>query len=141
MNFKTNTDERADFQIAPMLDIVFLLLVFFIATYAMAQMERELSVTIPEAAKADEPIARINEIVVNLTTAGELRINQQTMTLVDLQARLKRLAGFGSLPGVIIRADADCPMRYVVAVMGVCREMNVPDIFMSAVTHADTGGR
>ena len=55
MNFSRDDQEQHDFQIAPMLDIVFLLLIFFIVTYAMAQVENEMgaAVAVPAATPSE----------------------------------------------------------------------------------------
>ena len=140
MNFSKGPSEQPEFQMAPMIDIVFLLLVFFLATYAMAQMERELTVTVPKADAADDAVARVNELVVNISATGGLIVNQQGMTLEGLRERLRRLSEYGGLPGVIIRADENCPHKFVVAAMGVCRDMQAPHIFVSALT-AEKGAR
>ncbi|MHC4885741.1 MAG: biopolymer transporter ExbD, partial [Planctomycetota bacterium] len=49
MNFSTTNESQHDFQIAPLIDIVFLLLVFFVVTPSMGYLEREMSVSLPEA--------------------------------------------------------------------------------------------
>ena len=49
MKFQTTEPESAAFPLAPMIDVVFLLLIFFIATMQFSQSERELNVSVPVA--------------------------------------------------------------------------------------------
>jgi biopolymer transport protein ExbD len=131
MNFSNNDDVQHEFQIAPMIDIVFLLLVFFVVSYAMAQMERELAINLPESEKASASTSRINQIVVNVSVSGEVIVNKRKMSCSQLEERLERIASFGDAPAVIIRADADCRHRYVVRVMDTCAKAKVKQILFS----------
>ncbi len=132
MNFQGPDDGQQEFQIAPMIDIVFLLLVFFIVSYSMAQIEREMGIQLPRAETATEQSSRRNEVVVNLGPEGDLIVNRQAMQYDELQRRLQRLAQFGGAPDVIIRADENCPHGYVIRVMDVCQKADVTNIFFRA---------
>ncbi|MHC4886104.1 MAG: ExbD/TolR family protein, partial [Planctomycetota bacterium] len=114
-----------------LIDIVFLLLVFFVVTTSMGYLEREMSVSLPEAQSATKAESRYNEIVVNITKAGTVVVNRATLTPKRLEERLKRLAALadGAVPGVIIRADEDCPHKHVVRVMDVCARASVKHVF------------
>ena len=64
MKFQTREPESADFPLAPMIDVVFLLLIFFIATMQYAQKERELNVSVPVAEEGADARQTVGEIIV-----------------------------------------------------------------------------
>lgn len=131
MNFRPNDEAQHEFQIAPLIDIVFLLLIFFIATYALAQIERELDVKLPDSKSAEQQVSRLNDLVVNIGPDGNIVVNRQALETADLLQRLQRLATFGTVPNVIIRADEACQHKFVVRVMDVCAAANVQNIYFS----------
>ncbi|MFH0910950.1 MAG: biopolymer transporter ExbD [Planctomycetota bacterium] len=132
MKFSPSEEIRPEFQITPMIDIVFLLLIFFVVTYAMAQVEQEIGITLPQAEAAEEASSRIHQIVVNIAADGTLSVNRQAMSPQDLLDRLERLYNLapGTPPVVIIRADESCRHKHVVAVLDVCAKAKIRHIFI-----------
>lgn len=128
MNFNAGDETQSDFQIAPLIDIVFLLLVFFIVSYSMAQIEYEMGIELPKAKAGEPQSTRLNELVVNIGPDGDIVVNRQSMTRAGLLARLRRLQEFRSLPNVIIRADEQTMHKYVVGVMDICAQAGVESI-------------
>ena len=66
------------FQIAPMVDILLVLLCFFIVTWNFARRETELDVKVPSAQNATESNRVVNQIVVNVRTDGTIVLNRDT---------------------------------------------------------------
>ncbi len=62
--------ERTGIQLAPMIDIVFLLLIFFIVLWNYARFETELDISVPAASDGAQPERTIGEIVVNVRKDG-----------------------------------------------------------------------
>ena len=136
MNFSSRAEVEPQFQIAPILDIVFILLIFFVATYAVAQDEKLLDINLPASHSGKEEIHTYEEIVVNLTAQGEIFVQRQRYTLAELDSRLLRLRQFAPDPVVIIRADGACPHRHVVEVMDLCARHRVRRIYFTATPPA-----
>ena len=126
MKFDVKSASRAPrLALTSMLDVIFLLLCFFVTVSVFSQWENEMSVTLPQAKTADEPDRLPGEIVVNLLADGTVRVNGQEMTLPDLGARLKRLSRFYPGQAVIVRADRDAKYESLVRVLDTCRESDV----------------
>ena len=70
MRIHDNTPPTASFQLAPMIDIVFLLLIFFLVTYQITEQEKDTRVSVPTATEGSQNARVSNEIVVNLTKDG-----------------------------------------------------------------------
>ena len=95
MKFKTANQSRAPkLAMTSMLDVIFLLLCFFVTVSVFSQWENEISITLPEAKTADEPDRLAGEIIVNLFADGTIKVNGNAMTLESLGERLKKLSRF-----------------------------------------------
>ncbi len=145
MNFSSHNDTEHDdaFQIAPMIDIVFILLIFFVAAYAVEQQEKLLDINLPDANSAKDEGRSMRDIVVDLNAEGKIFLYRKERSPAYLETRLKRLAEFArnrdAKPGVIIRADGNCDHKYVVRVMDICARAEVTRVFFSTISAQDTG--
>ena len=120
-----------------MLDVIFLLLCFFVTVSVFSQWESEISIRLPNAKTADAPERLPGEIIVNLAKDGSVKVNGSTMSLADLQARLSRVAKFYPGQPVIIRADRDTKYDHLVSVIDACRAGDVWNF--SLATQNETG--
>ena len=66
--------ERTGIQLAPMIDVVFLLLIFFIVLWNYARFETEIDISVPAASAGENPERTIGEIVVNVKKEGGIII-------------------------------------------------------------------
>ena len=108
-----------------MLDVIFLLLCFFVTVSVFSQWESEISIKLPSAKTADEPDRLSGEIIANVAKDGSVRVNGAELTLTQLGERLERIAKFYSGQAVIIRADKETPYEYLVNVIDTCRGAGV----------------
>lgn len=108
-----------------MLDVIFLLLCFFVTVSVFSQWESEISIKLPSAKTADEPDRLPGEIIANVAKDGSVRVNGAELTLTQLGKRLERIAKFYSGQAVIIRADKETPYEYLVNVIDTCRGAGV----------------
>ena len=117
---------EAKMSMTPMIDIVFLLIFFFMVVTDMSNMEIE-SVALPFARKAEEDVPGQKRFIVNITDRGKIRIMRTTVTpdmlLQELQKKAKESRrDQDGLPtiAVKIRADAKTEYKYVQEVMVKC---------------------
>jgi len=108
-----------------MLDVIFLLLCFFVTVSVFSQWESEISISLPKAVTAEQPERLPGEIIVNLATDGVVKVNGVALTLEDLQGRLKRISKFYPGQPVIIRADRNVKYEDLVKVIDTCRGADV----------------
>jgi biopolymer transport protein ExbD len=126
VNFRNRAKpEIFTFQIAPMVDVLLVLLVFFIVTWNFALSENELDIKLPSAAKANETQAYVGQVVVNVKKNGQLVFNRQPITGSDLLAKLQQLSELYPDQAVILRADENTNYKFVVRVLDICREANI----------------
>src|SRR3954462_15595097 len=78
-------------QLAPLVDVLLLLLIFFLMTWNAARNENELDVKVPKASSAKEKAAPIGDVVVNVKSDGNVIVNRRTLSPTDLSDLLKNL--------------------------------------------------
>lgn len=141
MNFRKNLEqEGAGFQLAPMVDIMFILIIFFLVTAAFSELESEIDITLPSAQKA-QPLDRgPRDIVVNVRADGVIVVNRQPFPPDRLRHTLKDLAADNPDQGVIIRADAKSLHEHVVLVMDICREAGISNIAFPVIQIRESAG-
>lgn len=114
--------------LTPLIDVVFLLLIFFLVTSEFEEEERRLDIVLPSATSAVPMINKPREIVVDIDSAGEIYLRGQTTTREELQKLLR--AAVESNPtsqSVVIRADRETSFQPVVDVMDICNKTGVSD--------------
>ena len=122
-----------------MLDVIFLLLCFFVTVSVFSQWENEISITLPSAKTSDEPERLPGEVVVNLAVDGSIRVNGMMLSLDELRTRLEKLARFFPGQSVIVRADRDTTYDHVVQTIDTCREAGIWNFSLATVSAAEEG--
>ncbi len=126
MNFRERAQPDAPgFQIAPMIDVVFLLLIFFLVTWNFARQETELDVKVPTAREGQENRRAIGEVILNVRADGSIVMNRRTFTPEELQAALTRIAEMYPDQAVVLRGDEATEYRNIVDVLDICRSANI----------------
>ena len=126
MKFNVQSSSKApQLALTSMLDVIFLLLCFFVTVSVFSQWENEISITLPQAKTSDEPDRLPGEIVVNLFADGAIKVNGNAMTLADLGKRLKKLSRFYPGQAVIIRSDKETKYENLVRLLDTCRDSDV----------------
>jgi biopolymer transport protein ExbD len=117
--------ETFAFQIAPMVDILLVLLVFFIVTWNFALSENELDVKIPTASKAKEAQPYVGQVVVNVKSDGGIVFQRKAIPPQELLAKLQQLAKLYPDQAVILRGDERVDYKHIVDVLDICRAANI----------------
>lgn len=120
MNFRRTHREEVSVNLTPLIDVVFLLLIFFMVSTTFTR-ETQLKLDLPESASGD-PVENRNleQIEVLISAAGEVMINGKALInpgLDTLQTALQRESGGDKGLPVVITADAKTPHQSVITVM------------------------
>lgn len=108
-----------------MLDVIFLLLCFFVAASVFSQWESEISISLPSASSAETPGRLPGEVILNVAKDGSVTVNARKLALDDLGARLRKVAEFYPGQPVVIRADRETAYASLVSVIDTCRNAGV----------------
>jgi biopolymer transport protein ExbD len=123
-------DDDDDINLTPMLDIVFIMLIFFIVTATFVK-ETGLKVEKPEALTAQaEPLA---SILVAVSSEGEIWVERREVELGALRGVISKLFAENPRGTMSIQADADSPARLIVDIVEEARAAGVQDIVVSTL--------
>ncbi len=115
-------------QLAPLVDVLMLLLIFFLLTWNAARNENELDVKVPKAAAGKEKSAPIGDVVVNVRADGNVVVNRRTLNEAELSELLRNLMQLNADQAVVIRGDETGAYKNVVSVLNTCSEAGVTNV-------------
>ncbi|MDN7125132.1 ExbD/TolR family protein [Pseudidiomarina terrestris] len=122
-------EEEAQIDMTPMLDVVFIMLIFFIVTASFVK-EAGIDVNRPEAATAVQK-DRAN-ILVAISDTGEIWINKRQVDARAVQANIERLYAENPQGSVVIQADKKATTETLIKVMDAARAAGVFDVSIAA---------
>jgi biopolymer transport protein ExbD len=126
MNFRKQAEPKIlGFLIAPMVDILLVILVFFIVTWNFALSENELDVRVPTATKANETQPYVGQVVINIAANGTVIVNRQPKTSQELLELLKKLSQLYPDQAIIVRGDQGVEYKHIVDVLDICRQADI----------------
>jgi biopolymer transport protein ExbD len=126
MNFRKHAEPKIfGFLIAPMVDILLVILVFFIVTWNFALSENELDVRVPNASKANEAQPYVGQVVINIAANGTVIVNRQPKSPKELLDLLKKLSQLYPDQAVIVRGDQGVEYKHIVEVLDICRQADI----------------
>ena len=122
-------EEEATIDMTPMLDVVFIMLIFFIVTASFVK-ESGIDVNRPEAATAVKK-DRAN-ILVAISEKGEIWINKRKVDVRAVQANIERLYAENPQGTVVIQADRKATTDVLIKVMDASRAAGIEDVSIAA---------
>jgi biopolymer transport protein ExbD len=129
MNLRSRvTLQHPGIQLAPLVDVLLLLLIFFLMTWNAARNENELDVKVPKASAAKEKSAPIGDVVVNVKADGNVVVNRRTLSGSELSELLKGLVQLNSEQAVVIRGDEAGAYKNIIGVLNLCSEAGVTNV-------------
>lgn len=114
--------------LTPLIDVVFLLLIFFLVATRFADEEREMRLALPEASEAQPLTSPPIQVNINIDEDGRYFVKHKLLSLDQLQRELD--TAYVNNPGrvsAVIRADRRCRWEFVVAAMAACNKAKIRD--------------
>jgi biopolymer transport protein ExbD len=131
MPLKVDALEDPQINLTPMIDVVFNLLIFFMLATRFADMERQVDVHLPTASSAQPLTSPPDEIVVNVFSDGKVVVSQQTLSLEQLEARLKSAHDRFADQAVLIRGDGQGTYQNIMDVLTVCHRAEITNFSLA----------
>ena len=126
MRFKSSVPvQETEIDLAPMIDVVFLLLIFFIVTWNYARFETELDVSVPVAEEGADPARQVGEIIVNIREDGTIVVNTVELTEEELYQRLKTIADVYRDQAVILRGDGKAAYNHIIRALDIIQRAKI----------------
>ncbi len=129
MRKKHSTEDEAAIDMTPMLDIVFIMLIFFIVTATFVK-ESGLDVTRPDAQTAEKKDK--TGILIAISEDGDVWINKRKVDVRAVRANIERLLAENPGGGVVIQADKQSEVDVLVQVMDAARLAGAPAVSIAA---------
>jgi biopolymer transport protein ExbD len=118
----------ANLSLTPLIDVVFLLLIFFLVTSEFEEEERHLDIVLPTATSAAPMVHRPREIVIDVDAAGAIYLRGRPVQTEELERILvTAVAENPANQSVVIRADQATTFQPVVTVMDLCNRAGISD--------------
>ena len=128
MPLKTHIDEQPSLNLTPMIDCVFLLLIFFLLGTKFTELERKIGLKVPEVRNAQALSAAPSKKVVTVYRDGALLLDREPVTLEQLQSRLQAARSQYPELGVLVRGDAQGHFQRVAEVLNACKQAGVQEL-------------
>jgi biopolymer transport protein ExbD len=122
-------EEESEINLTPMLDVVFIMLIFFIVT-AVFVKDPGVEVERPEALTAFQ--AGAGSIYVAVTPQDEIWIDRDVIAPTEVRYAIERLLAESPEAGVVIKADSDARNELVIRVMDAAKAAGVEEIIIAA---------
>ena len=129
MRFRKEEEENFSFDMTPMIDVVFLLIIFFMVSTVFVDFSRRMDISLPTSKASTENKIPQN-LVIELTLDKRMFLNGEMTTLSGLQRGLKKMVE-DLAPSAIIKADKGLLYGDVVAIMGLLQAAKIQDIIVA----------
>jgi len=134
LNLKPQVREEIDLNLTPLIDVVFLLLIFFMVSTTFEKTAK-LKVDLPEAS-AQAVQQSENKIVIGIDAKGRYYINDRQLVNTQtktLKMALMKVSGDNKKMPIVLRADAKTPHQSVVRAMDAASQLGLTRLSISTV--------
>jgi biopolymer transport protein ExbD len=120
-----------DFPMTPMIDMVFLLLVFFMTVSTLAQADRQVVLELPESATSDVPNDLSDRGTISIDATGQIYMGSIPQTLKEMQSVLKKFLTENSELRIHLRADRTTEYQHIKEALRACAEVGAYEVIYS----------
>ena len=125
MPLSTESLEEPSLNLTPMIDIVFLLIIFFMAGTKFSEIEQQFNIELPRSADLAPLSSAPDPIIVSVTQAGRIYIGGSAVTLAELKTRMEAARENFDQQTVLIRGDGESMYQSIIDVMNVCHQAQI----------------
>ncbi len=127
------TESPPTIELTPIIDIVFLLLIFFLVATTFQQSEREMQIALPEAESGGPISVTLRELIVNVQADGAIIVSGRNVSEADLRAIVSEAVEANPEQKVTIRADRNATYDQVVGVLDACKASGIQEPYLDTV--------
>jgi biopolymer transport protein ExbD len=126
MSRRWYSEEEFDVPMTPLIDIIFILLVFFLVATTFYTEERDLDIQLPEGTEGGAIAQDDEPFIINIRQSGVIVVHNEILSMDDLESKLKGLVA-ADKGKVEVRGDADCRHRHIMGVMNLCKKTGIAE--------------
>lgn len=134
MPLKTHLDDQPSLNMTPMIDIVFLLIIFFMVGTKFTELheaEQSIPLKVPTVSDGGTLSSAPQKRIINVYRDGSVALDKEQMTLDQLDSRLREAVTDYPKMGIIVRGDADGRFQNVADVLARCRSAGISNFAIS----------
>lgn len=131
MRIKRTVEEVVEINITPIIDMVFLLLIFFLVATKFSDLERDVRVDPPSSRNTRPVTAMAQEIVVNVTAEGRLLVAGAELGFDELEQLLATAVKKNPRQAVVIRGDKQAMLQLAVNVLDLCERHGIARTYLT----------
>ncbi len=132
MRLKVEEPSGGDFNLTPLIDVVFLLLIFFLVATTFAKEELEMDLQLPDATTGQAGEEQ-HLLVISIAEDGSLHVGGRRVTLEGLRQRLRAAAAENRKREVLIRGDTRVHFGSVAQAFDACRAASLKRVSIAAL--------
>lgn len=129
----SHTESTALIDLTPVIDMVFLLLIFFLVATTFHQTEREMQIALPEAAAAGPISMALREIVINIDAEGKIIVAGEPRSPEDLKTIVTEAVAGNPDQKVTVRGDKNASYGMIAVVLDICKGAGIQEPFLDTV--------
>jgi biopolymer transport protein ExbD len=120
-------------ELTPLIDMVFLLLIFFLVATTFHQTEREMQIALPVANSAGPIGASLRELIVNVDVEGRIIVGGRTMTPEEFSTLVSEAVELNPQQKVTVRGDRGTAYANVVTVLDICKATGIQEPYLDTI--------
>ena len=126
MRFRSEHEENFSLDLTPLVDVVFLLLIFFMVSTVFVDFKRQMDISLPSS-KSSLPSETKEPVKIELTVDKNIFLNGEKVTLEEFELALSEIS-LSKNNAAVIRADKNLPYGNVIKIMGMLQSAKILDI-------------
>jgi biopolymer transport protein ExbD len=127
MQFRREEEDNFALDMTPMIDVVFLLIIFFMVSTVFVDFSRRMDINLPTS-KSSVIDETVKSLEIEMSKDNKILLGGKALTLLGLETTLAKMKLKGKKQSAIIRADKTLPYGDVIHVMGLLQKKGIPDI-------------
>lgn len=128
MPLKTRQGEEITLNMTPMIDVVFLLIIFFMVATKFNDIERNVDLQLPQVAGSGESQPPARPRIVTVLASGELELDHARVTRSELVAALIEAQRADPDVEVVFQGDGHCHYQHVADALAACQQARITRI-------------
>ena len=131
MPLKISQEEPPTLNLTSMIDVLFLLIIFFMAGTQFTELERNIALQVPQVGDGKNLAPTTQRHTISVHRDGQIALDREPLTLPELTARLTEIRRGDPRVSVTVRGEGEGTFQNVAAVLAACRTAGVNDLGIS----------
>lgn len=124
-------DEIPTLNLTSMIDVLFLLIIFFMVGTKFVEADRQIELKLPQVKAGGALTAAPEKKVISVYQDGQITLDRKNVTLEELSARLAAARSQYKALGVLVRGDGSAPFQRIAHVLNACKQAGISDLAIS----------